>query len=237
MHAAGQAGFFASAVESRYVHAAHDSALAKSVQWPNARPMSRRYDPFVSEAVWVTIKQKYVNMADINISTDRPDRGSETPVEPIWDVIELLFFAYRDFVSDPDHVLEKLGFGRAHHRVLHFVNRNPGITVADLLGILQITKQSLGRVLKQLVDEDYVVQREGANDRRQRLLFVTAKGEALAMKLATLQTARIARAFAETGFEGHDAARRFLSAMLDRDGRDEVLRLIDQADHARRLRA
>ena len=72
--------------------------------------------------------------------------------EPIWDLIELLFFAYRDFVSDPDHVLEKFGFGRAHHRVLHFVNRNPGMKVADLLETLRITKQSLGRVLKQLVD-------------------------------------------------------------------------------------
>src|SRR2546430_4388847 len=95
--------------------------------------------------------------------------------EPIWDVIELLFFAYRDFISDPDEVLATFGFGRAHHRVLHFVNRNPGMKVAELLDILKITKQSLGRVLKQLVDEGYVVQKAGANDRRQRLLFVTPK--------------------------------------------------------------
>ena len=94
--------------------------------------------------------------------------------EPIWDLIELLFFAYRDFVSDPDHVLEKFGFGRAHHRVLHFVNRNPGMKVADLLDILNITKQSLGRVLKQLVDEGYVLQKEGESDRRQRLLSPTS---------------------------------------------------------------
>src|SRR5437764_10674558 len=85
--------------------------------------------------------------------------------EPTWDVIELLFFAYRDFISDPDHVLEKFGFGRAHHRVLHFVNRNPGMKVAELLDILKITKQSLGRVLEQLVDEGYVVQKAGAHDR------------------------------------------------------------------------
>src|SRR6266581_3689072 len=91
-------------------------------------------------------------------SGDNPAAGEG---EPIWDVIELLFFAYRDFVSDPDHVLEKFGFGRAHHRVLHFVNRNPGLKVADLLDILKITKQSLGRVLKQLVDEGYVLQKEG----------------------------------------------------------------------------
>ncbi len=113
--------------------------------------------------------------------------------EPIWDIIELLFFAYRDFVTEPDDVLAKFGFGRAHHRVLHFVNRNPGMKVAELLDILKITKQSLGRVLKQLVDQGYVVQKEGANDRRQRLLYVTSKGETLAMKLAGLQTARIAQ--------------------------------------------
>src|SRR5215203_6593019 len=112
--------------------------------------------------------------------------------EPLWDIIELLFFAYRDFVDEPDDVLAKLGFGRAHHRVLHFVNRNPGMKVAELLDILKITKQSLGRVLKQLVDQGYVLQKEGESDRRQRLLYATPKGEALAMKLAGLQTERIA---------------------------------------------
>jgi DNA-binding MarR family transcriptional regulator len=178
-------------------------------------------------------------MADINISapTERAAAEAErpnTPTEPVWDIIELLFFAYRDFVGDPDDVLQKLGFGRAHHRVLHFVNRNPGMKVADLLDILKITKQSLGRVLKQLVDEGYVVQKEGANDRRQRLLFVTPKGEGLAMKLAGLQTTRIARALAELGPGAHEAARRFLIAMTDTDGRDGVLRHIARADRARR---
>src|SRR2546426_12557391 len=144
--------------------------------------------------------------------------------EPTWDVIELLFFAYRDFISDPDDALAKIRFGRAHHRVLHFVNRNPGMKVAELLDILKITKQSLGRVLKQLIDKGYVVQKEGANDRRQRLLYVTPKGEALAMKLAGLQTTRIARALAELGPGAHEAARRFLLAMTDADGRDGVLR-------------
>src|SRR5881396_1749874 len=122
-------------------------------------------------------------------SADRATRGSE----PIWDIIELLFFAYRDFISDPDQVLATLGFGRAHHRVLHFVNRNPGMKVAELLDILKITKQSLGRVLKQLVDMGYVEQKEGELDRRQRLLYVTPKGAELALRLANLQTARIAR--------------------------------------------
>src|SRR3954467_1556052 len=110
-----------------------------------------------------------------------------------WDIIELLFFAYRDFVGDADQVLEQFGFGRAHHRVMHFVHRYPGLKVADLLDVLRITKQSLGRVLKQLLDEGYIVQKTGNNDRRQRLLFASTKGEALVAKLAGLQTDRINR--------------------------------------------
>jgi DNA-binding MarR family transcriptional regulator len=198
------------------------------------------HDPFAKACIWVTIQPKYVNMADIIITgpSGRPSSREDAPVpppeEPSWDIIELLFFAYRDFVSDPDHLLAKLEFGRAHHRVLHFVNRNPGIKVADLLVILKITKQSLGRVLKQLVDEGYVVQKEGANDRRQRLLYATPKGEALALKLAGLQTTRIARALAEVGPEAHDAARRFLAAMIDREDREAVLRMIGRG--ARRSR-
>ena len=179
-------------------------------------------------------------MADISITTARKLRSAAEPVEaaaapqePYWDLIELLFFAYRDFVGDPDEVLAKLGFGRAHHRVLHFVNRNPGMKVADLLDILKITKQSLGRVLKQLIDEGYVVQNEGANDRRQRLLHVSAAGEALAMQLAGLQTERIARVLAELGPGAREAARRFLAGMIDADDRDHVLRLIADADRAR----
>lgn len=157
--------------------------------------------------------------------------------EPAWDVIELLFFAYRDFISDPDEVLAKFGFGRAHHRVLHFVNRNPGMKVAELLDILKITKQSLGRVLKQLVDQGYVLQKAGAHDRRQRLLFLTAKGEELAMKLAGLQSERIARALANLGPDAHEAASRFLAAMINADSRDGVLRFIARANRARRQRS
>jgi DNA-binding MarR family transcriptional regulator len=178
-------------------------------------------------------------MADVNVralpraaAEDRSAGG-----EPLWDLIELLFFAYRDFVSDPDDVLARFGFGRAHHRVLHFVNRNPGMKVADLLDILKITKQSLGRVLKQLIDEGYVEQKEGANDRRQRLLFVTPKGAALALRLADLQTARIARALGEIGPGAHEGARRFLAALLDGEGRDGVLRFIDRANPAPPRRA
>jgi DNA-binding MarR family transcriptional regulator len=152
------------------------------------------------------------------------------PAEPYFDLIELLFFAYRDFVGDPDEVLERLGFGRAHHRVLHFVNRNPGMKVAELLDVLKITKQSLGRVLKQLVDEGYVVQKAGANDRRQRLLYASAAGEALAAKLAGLQALRIKRVLADLGPDARDAARRFLAGMIDARDRERVLRLIAHAD-------
>jgi DNA-binding MarR family transcriptional regulator len=175
-------------------------------------------------------------MADINVTASMAAGEARHKAEPVWDLIELLFFAYRDFVGDADEVLARLGFGRAHHRVLHFVNRNPGMKVAELLDILRITKQSLGRVLKQLIDEGYVEQKEGATDRRQRLLFVTAKGEALALKLAGLQSARIDRALAGPGYNDHDMARRFLIAMLDPGQRDSVLRLIDGADPARRRR-
>jgi DNA-binding MarR family transcriptional regulator len=189
----------------------------------------------------VTIAPKYVNMADITVSAvpDRHSNRSDVSTasdEPAWDIIELLFFAYRDFVDDPDDVLSRFGFGRAHHRVLHFVNRHPGMKVADLLEILKITKQSLGRVLKQLIDQEFVEQKEGANDRRQRLLFVTAKGEALALKLAGLQTARIARAFGELGPGAHDAARRFLLAMINPESRDGVLRLMARAERIRGAR-
>jgi DNA-binding MarR family transcriptional regulator len=109
--------------------------------------------------------------------------------------------------------------------------------VAELLDILKITKQSLGRVLKQLIDQGYVVQKEGANDRRQRLLYVTPKGETLAMKLAGLQTVRIARALSELGPSAHDATCRLLTAMINADHRDSVLRFIARADRARRTRS
>jgi DNA-binding MarR family transcriptional regulator len=182
-------------------------------------------------------------MADINIMVPKRPVAAELEIAPKppdavpnWDLIELLFFAYRDFVGDPDGVLADLGFGRAHHRVLHFVNRNPGMKVAQLLDILRITKQSLGRVLKQLIDEGYIVQQEGARDRRQRLLFATAKGEQLAMKLAGLQTTRIACALASLGPRAHDEARAFLLAMIDKDDRERVLALIDRSESARRGR-
>jgi DNA-binding MarR family transcriptional regulator len=147
------------------------------------------------------------------------------PEPPHYEIIELLYFAYRDFVADADHLLEAYGFGRAHHRVLHFVDRNPELTVAELLDILKITKQSLGRVLKELIDQGFITQREGAQDRRRRLLTTTAKGQALARELATLQSRRIAGALAETGPESQALAARFLFALVDRAERPSVQRL------------
>ncbi len=140
--------------------------------------------------------------------------------------VELLFFAYRDFTGEADAILAEFGFGRAHHRVLHFVNRRPGLRVADLLDILKITKQSLARVLKQLVDEGYVLQRAGPEDRRQRLLFLTGKGRELADRLATLQSARVADALAVAGTDAGAVTRRFLASMIAQPERPRIEKLI-----------
>ncbi len=138
-------------------------------------------------------------MADINLKQHMSEDEAVS-------LVELLFFAYRDFVADPDHILEGLDFGRAHHRVLHFVGREPGLTVARLLEILQITKQSLARVLKELIDKNYIYQKEGEVDRRQRLLYLTDEGEGLRQKLIAPQISRFRRAAheAEGGTSFHD---------------------------------
>jgi DNA-binding MarR family transcriptional regulator len=149
--------------------------------------------------------------------------------ERLVEYVELLFFAYRDFTGEADAVLAEFGFGRAHHRVLHFVNRRPGLRVADLLDILKITKQSLARVLKQLVDEGYVLQQAGEADRRERLLYLTAKGSALADKLVALQIRRVAEALAEAGAGAGPVARQFLASMIAEPERPRIERLISGA--------
>lgn len=169
------------------------------------------------------------------MTTRRPaDRGAEpqpirTPLGSGEDidfaVIEMLFFAYRDFTSDPDQILAQYGFGRAHHRVLHFVNRMPGLTVAELLDVLKITKQSLARVLKQLIDTEHIVQLQGPRDRRQRELYPTQKGRALALALAMPQSRRIAAALKEAGLEDSSAIERFLKAMVDPNLRTQIDKL------------
>ncbi|MGI9386373.1 MAG: MarR family winged helix-turn-helix transcriptional regulator [Methyloligellaceae bacterium] len=139
---------------------------------------------------------------------------------------ELLFFAYRDFTSDPDAILADIGYGRAHHRVLHFVNRQPGLRVADLLKILKITKQSLGRVLKQLIDDGYIRQQAGESDRRERLLFSTEKGVDLAAHLARPQLERISHAINAADGEEKKTIQRFLRHMISEDERLYVADLV-----------
>jgi DNA-binding MarR family transcriptional regulator len=152
---------------------------------------------------------------------ERPDDAS-----PMYDLIELFFFAYRDFVGDADRLLEAYRFGRAHHRVLHFVSRQPGLTIAELLEILKITKQSLNRVLKELIAESFIEARAGAQDRRRRQLHTTAKGARLARDLAQLQTRRFSRAMDGLGPDGRAKAIAFLLAMIDESEREHVIALI-----------
>lgn len=140
--------------------------------------------------------------------------------------IELFYFAYRDFTCDPDTILEQYGFGRAHHRVLHFVHRNPGLKVAQLLDILKITKQSLARVLKQLVDEGFIFQRAGDEDRRERRLYVSAKGARLTDKLTQIQVKRLESALSTAGPGADRLARQFLFAMITDKDRPHVEALL-----------
>src|SRR5262245_30818125 len=176
-------------------------------------------------------------MADINsdalsgLAGPAEPRDSKAPAPPdtrLITVIELLFFAYRDFTRDADAILAKFGLGRAHHRVLHFVDRNPGLRVADLLEILKITKQSLAPVLKQLIDEGWIAQQTGIEDRRERRLRATGKGAGLARRLDQLQAARVAQALATCGPGGEAAVRRFLFAMISMDERSWVDTLLPE---------
>ena len=149
-------------------------------------------------------------------------------------IIELLFFAYRSFVSDADEVLSEYGFGRAHHRVLHFTNRIPGLTVAELLDILKITKQSLSRVLKELIQSGHIIQRKAANDGRKRLLFPTKKGRKLALKLSRMQSQRIDTALLSDIKTGNaleaDTVEAFLHQMIDQGDREFLDQLLIQQD-------
>lgn len=143
--------------------------------------------------------------------------------------IELLFFAYRDFTSDPDQVLARRGYGRAHHRAIHFIKRRPGITVAGLLDILQVTKQSLNRVLRQLIEDGLVASNAGTVDRRQRLLSLSLKGEELERQLSEPQRGRIRRAYAQAGPEAVAGFRQVLEHIIDDEARHDVMSLVAQA--------
>ena len=143
--------------------------------------------------------------------------------------IELLFYAYRDFTSDPDKILAEYGFGRAHHRVIHFVGRYPGNSMAELLGILRITKQSLSRVLGQLLARGFIVQHTDSRDRRRRRLRLTETGVELERRLSAPQRARVARAYREAGAGAVDAHRKVLLALLNEEDREHILRRIAES--------
>jgi len=162
--------------------------------------------------------QNNVNTTDINST------GDSLATMPL-DVMGLFFFAYRDFVGDADALLERQGFGRAHHRVLYFVNLKPGMPVADLLDILKITKQSLARVLRQLIDNGYIEQKTGDSDRRQRLLHATEKGRRFFEVLSSTQTSRIEAAIAALPPEGKQTVLRFFVGMVEPEDRGLLDRL------------
>ena len=134
--------------------------------------------------------------------------------DEVWQGIELLFFAYRDFTAEPDAILAQHDFGRAHHRVIHFVGRHPQMTVGELLRILRITKQSLSRVLGQLVRQGFIIQRPGVRDRRQRLLDLTSKGRELERQLSEPQRLRVANAYNQVGARAVEGFRKVLLGII-----------------------
>jgi DNA-binding MarR family transcriptional regulator len=154
-------------------------------------------------------------MADIKNRDEELGADARLPrEEAVREGIELLFFAYRDFTAEPDAILVQYGFGRAHHRVVHFVGRHPGMTVGELLGILRITKQSLNRVLGQLLRQGFIVQHRGVEDRRQRLLELTDIGRELERRLSELQRARVAAAYKKAGPPAVEGFRKVLLAII-----------------------
>lgn len=168
-------------------------------------------------------------MADVKFRDPKPGTGLlYLRDEELRQGIELLFFAYRDFTSDPDAILARVGLGRAHHRAIYFVGRHPGITVAELLAILRITKQSLGRVLKQLIARGLLEQKTGTRDRRQRLLYLTRDGTTFERQLTESQRARVARAFREAGPEAVAGYRKVLMGLVNEEHREAVQRVIER---------
>ncbi|WP_300056416.1 MarR family transcriptional regulator [uncultured Roseobacter sp.] len=141
--------------------------------------------------------------------------------------IEAMFFAYRGFTADPDRILSDMAYGRAHHRAVHFINRAPGTTVNNLLNILGVTKQSLNRVLRTLIEDGLVESKVGKADKRERHLFLTTEGQALEQKLSDAQRARMRMAFRDAGPEAVAGFRTVLEAMMDRDMRTAYARLKD----------
>ena len=139
--------------------------------------------------------------------------------------IEAMFFAYRGFTADPDRILNKYGYGRAHHRALHFISRAPGTTVNNLLSILGVTKQSLNRVLRTLNEDELVESRVGTRDKRERHLFLTDDGRALEQRLSDAQRARMRAADRAAGPQAVAGVRQVLEEMMDADMRRRYLAL------------
>ena len=146
--------------------------------------------------------------------------------------IEMMFFAYRDFTGEADSILAEQDMGRAHHRTIYFVGRHPGITVSDLLGILNITKQSLSRVLSGLMKDGFVLQKPGEADRRQRLLYLTETGMELEARLTALQGRRFAAAYREAGAEAVDGFQRVLRGLMEQDTLEQMKQRIPTASDA-----
>ena len=134
-------------------------------------------------------------------------------------VIELLFFSYRDFTSGPDKILEKLNFGRAHHRVIYFVGKKDNITIKDLLSVLKITKQSLSRVLNQLVNEKFVIVSTGV-DKRTKKLSLTGKGRDLENELSTIQINKIRGIIKKSSEENINGFKKILYDMIEKDNKN-----------------
>ncbi len=166
------------------------------------------------------LSQNGPEMSDLIINAPESDEFLD------FKMVELFFFAYRDFISDADEKLVDLHFGRAHHRVLHFVNRHPGLSVARLLEILQITKQSLGPVLRQLVESGHLQQQEGVQDRRKRLLYPTQKGRNLAIELMHMQSRRIMSALSGFSKNDREVIENFLVGMIEPEERAFVEGLV-----------
>ena len=177
---------------------------------------------------YITFSLLLVNMADI-----KPiGKALFLREEELRRGIEMMFFSYRDFTSEADTILAEQDMGRAHHRAIYFIGRHPGITVSDLLGILNITKQSLSRVLSGLMKDGFVLQKTGATDRRQRLLYLTETGVELEARLTALQGRRFAAAYREAGAEAVDGFQRVLRGLMDQDTLDQMKQQVPPATDA-----
>ena len=161
-------------------------------------------------------------MADTGSYAKHPDHSLLMAEEELRQAMELLFFAYRDFTGEADALLADFGFGRAHHRVIYFVGRHPGMAVSELLGILKITKQSLSRVLGQLIDDGFILQRTDAADLRRRHLYLTTKGADLERRLSERQSQRIMRAYQDAGADAVQGFRAVLRAIINEEDRARV---------------